>query len=70
MLFVNAKVTNFAIEQCATCPNATGVVGWIRCQWGSRILPYSCIDVLGISLALGNTVTEKTCVGIVNKDKG
>lgn len=64
LLFVNARVTNFGNRtMCGLVRMATNVSGWLTMSMGGVGMPYSCIDVLGISLALGNTSNRITCGG-------
>ncbi len=64
LLFVNARVTNFGNRTiCGIVRMATGVQGWVTLSIGGVGMPYSCIDVLGVSLALGSANSQIKCGG-------
>jgi hypothetical protein len=64
LLLVNARVTNFGNRtMCGIVRMATGVQGWVTLSMGGAGMPYSCIDVLGVSLALGSANNQIKCGG-------
>lgn len=64
LLFVNARVTNFGNRTlCGLVRMETGVSGWLTLSMGGNGIPYSCIDVVGISLSLGNSNNQVKCGG-------
>lgn len=64
LLLVNARVTNFGNRTiCGIVRMATGVQGWVTLSMGGNGIPYSCIDVLGVSLALGSASNQIKCGG-------
>jgi len=64
LLLVNARVTNFGTRtMCGIVRMATGGQGRVTLSIGGVGMPYSCIDVLGVSLALGSANSQIKCGG-------
>jgi hypothetical protein len=64
LLFVNARITNFGNRtMCGLVRMATGVTGWVTLSMGGVGMPYSCIDVVGVSLTLENNSNKIKCGG-------
>jgi len=64
LLFVNARITNFGNRTiCGLVRMATGITGWVTMSMGGKGMPYSCIDVVGVSLTLENNSNQIKCGG-------
>jgi hypothetical protein len=64
ILLVNARVTNYGNRTiCGIVRMATGVTGWVTMSMGGNGMPYSCIDVLGVSISLGSNSSQIKCDG-------
>ncbi len=64
ILLVNARITNFGNRTiCGIVRMATGVTGWVTMSMGGNGMPYSCIDAVGVSVALGSTASQIKCDG-------
>ena len=64
LLLVNARVTNYGKRTiCGIVRLATGVQGWVTLSIGGNGIPFSCIDVMGVCLTLGNNSNQIKCGG-------
>lgn len=64
LLLVNARVTNYGNRTiCGIVRMATGVQGWVTLSIGGNGIPFSCIDVMGVCLSLGNNANQIKCGG-------
>lgn len=64
LLLVNARVTNYGNRTiCGIVRLATGVQGWVTLSIGGNGIPFSCIDVMGVCLTLGNNSNQIKCGG-------